>query len=105
MSKKNVMNQVILALNSGFDDKALSILNHNDKNISTNEMKEITIFALKFHKWNIFFWIYLNSVHRFDLMDYSLHYQTLDLDSKYQLFTIHERKYKIYRRNLFEYSN
>lgn len=68
MSKKNVMNQVILALNSGLSNKALSLLKKFDKHLSIKNANHLVKISIQLDEPDIFMWLTMNSINRHDLI-------------------------------------
>ena len=62
------MKRINSALRSGFPDKALSILKDFDSTLSLTDIKKLLTISGKLDAVQIHLWIFLNSIHRFELI-------------------------------------
>lgn len=60
------MNRIVSAINSGFSDKALSILKDLDEYLSIKEARKLLEILIKSDEAEILMWLIHNSVHRLD---------------------------------------
>lgn len=63
------MNQVLSAIKSGLQDKAISILKEHDQHLSLNDAKRLLDISFKSDSAQIFSWLRMYSCHRFDFYD------------------------------------